>query len=600
MKKRLTRAEVPVAQTWNLDDLFTSVEAWSTEVTAISQDASTVTQFKGKLGDGASVLLACMEALEALQKRMIRVSTYAYLQTSTDATDQVNQANSSKISALMAQISAQLSFFESELLALPDGTIESYLKEEQGLLDFRRTLEDLLATRPHKLSPDAEAVVAALGEVLGAPFTIYGQSKATDMQFDPILNEKGEELPVSFALYETLYEQSANTEERRMAYASFTKTLQQYKNTFAATYATEVKKQLAMAKLRNYESVTQMLLHPQQVTETMYHNIHDIIQAELAPHMRRLAKLRQRELGLEQMLFCDLKAPIGQDDATTISFDDASKMILEALDIMGPEYLEVMETALSDRWVDYSDNIGKRTGAFCSSPYGVHPYIMMTWTGKMRSVFTLAHELGHAGHFAMAGKYQRLSNTRPSMYFIEAPSTMNEMILGRTILKKTTDPKVRRTIILQFLGTYYHNFVTHMLEAELQRRVYAHAEAGKAITANVLSDLKGAVLSEFWGDAVVIDEGARLTWMRQPHYYMGLYPYTYAAGLTASTAVSELIEEEGAPAAARWLDVLKAGGTMKPLELMYMAGVDMSSPEPIRKAVAFVGSLVDELEKSFQ
>jgi oligoendopeptidase F len=211
----------------------------------------------------------------------------------------------------------------------------------------------------------------------------------------------------------------------------------------------------------------------------------------------------------------------------------------------------------------------------------------------------LAHELGHAGHFAMAGRYQRLHNTRPSRYFIEAPSTMNEMLLAQSILAKTTDSRKRRSVILQLLGTYYHNFVTHLLEGELQRRVYAHAEAGKPITANVLSELKGEILSTFWGDAVEIDEGARLTWMRQPHYYMGLYPYTYAAGLTASTAVSQMIQEEGKPAAERWLEVLKAGGTKKPLELMKMAGVDMSSPEPIRKAVAYVGSLVDELEKSF-
>lgn len=599
MKKRLTRAEVPVEQTWDLRALFDSNEAWTAEVDAISGDVKTVTQFKGRLGEGAKTLLDCLEALESLNKRIIRVSTYAYLRTSTDATDQENQANASKVSAMSAQVSAQLSFFESELLALPEGTIEKYLESETGLQEFRRTLGDLLESRPHKLSPESEALLAALGEVLSAPFTIYGQSKATDMQFDPIQNDQGEELPVSFALYETLYEQSANTEERRKAYASFTKTLQQYKNTFATTYATEVKKQIVMSRQRNYESVTHMLLHPQQVTMTMYHNILDIIQAELAPHMRRLAKLRQRQLGLEKMLFCDLKAPIEQGDSSVVTFADASKMILEALEIMGPEYLGVMETALSERWVDYSDNVGKRTGAFCSSPYGVHPYIMMTWTGKMRSVFTLAHELGHAGHFAMAGKYQRLSNTRPSMYFIEAPSTMNEMLLGRHILRNTTDAAVRRTVILQFLGTYYHNFVTHMLEAELQRRVYTHAEAGKAITANVLSDLKGSVLSDFWGDAVEIDDGARLTWMRQPHYYMGLYPYTYAAGLTASTAVSQIIEEEGAPAAARWLDVLKAGGTLNPLELMKMAGVDMSTPDPIRKAVAFVGSLVDELEKSF-
>ncbi len=600
MKKRLLREEVPVEQTWDLSDLFPNDEVWSAEVDAVIRDISSITKYKGTLGESASQLLNCLVELDRYQERIVRVSTFAYLRSSADATDAVNQAHSSKVSAATAQISAGLSFLESEVLSIPEEKLAQFMEEEQGLQVFQAKLEKIQQVRAHMLSPETETVLAALGEALSAPFTIYGQSKATDMQFDSIKNDKGEMLPVSFALYETLYEQSTNTDERRKAYASFTKTLRQYKNTFAATYATELKKQVALARLRNYESVTHMLLQPQQVSVTMYENILNIIQAELAPHMRRLAKLRQRVLGLEEMRFCDLKAPIGQEETAPISFAEASAMILEALTIMGPEYHAVMQKALAERWVDYSDNVGKRTGAFCSSPYGVHPYIMMTWTGKMRSVFTLAHELGHAGHFAMAGKYQRLSNTRPSMYFIEAPSTMNEMILGRSILAKTTDLKVRRTVILQFLGTYYHNFVTHMLEAELQRRAYAHVEAGKAITANVLSELKGSVLSDFWGDAVVIDEGAQLTWMRQPHYYIGLYPYTYAAGLTASTAVSQLIEEEGAPAAQRWLEVLKAGGTLKPLDLMKMAGVDMSTPDPIRKAVAFVGSLVDELENSFK
>lgn len=259
-----------------------------------------------------------------------------------------------------------------------------------------------------------------------------------------------------------------------------------------------------------------------------------------------------------------------------------------------------MKKALADRWVDLADNVGKSTGAFCSSPYGVHPYILITWQDTMRGAFVLAHELGHAGHFYLANKNQRIMNTRPSTYFVEAPSTLNEMLLGRHLLKKTQDKRMRRWVILQLLGTYYHNFVTHLLEGEFQRRVYEAAEKGQPITAKMLCDLKGSVLSSFWGDAVTLDEGASLTWMRQPHYYMGLYPYTYSAGLTASTLVSQMIEEEGKPAVDRWISVLKAGGTKKPVDLLKDAGVDMTNPEAITKAVAYVGMLVEELENSYE
>ncbi|TWL99171.1 Oligoendopeptidase F, plasmid [Bacillus licheniformis] len=224
---------------------------------------------------------------------------------------------------------------------------------------------------------------------------------------------------------------------------------------------------------------------------------------------------------------------------------------------------------------------------------------MMTWTDTMRDAFTLAHELGHAGHFYFANREQRIMNVRPSLYFIEAPSTMNEMLLAQHLFSKTNDPKMKRWVINQLMGTYYHNFVTHLLEGEYQRRVYELAEQGHALTASVLSEQTSAVLSEFWGSGVKVDEGASLTWMRQPHYYMGLYPYTYSAGLTASTIVSQQIKEEGRPAVDRWLNVLKAGGTMKPLDLLKHAGVDMSTDQPIRRAVTYVGTLVDELEKLY-
>ena len=218
----------------------------------------------------------------------------------------------------------------------------------------------------------------------------------------------------------------------------------------------------------------------------------------------------------------------------------------------------------------------------------------------MRSAFVLAHELGHAGHFYIAGRNQTIVNTRPSTYAIEAPSTINELLLGEHILNKAEDPRMKRWVVLQLLGTYYHNFVTHLLEAEFQRRVYHLAENGTPLTASVFCEQKSNVLIDFWGDTVEIDEGASMTWMRQPHYYMGLYPYTYSAGLTVATAAAQMIKEEGQPAVDRWLDLLKAGGTIKPLEFVKTAGVDMSKLNPIRTAVDYVGSLVDELCRELQ
>lgn len=600
MAKKTLRSEVPVELTWNLEDLFVTKEAWEQELASVEADIPTVTQYKGRLGESSRVLLDCLNAQEDLYKRVTLVATYARLRQTEDGTNPEHQGNAARTGAMLATVQAALTFVDSEILALPDRKIEQYLKEEKGLADFKKNLEELMEKKPHQLSPETEETLAALGQVLSSPYMTYELSKSSDMDFPSFKDDEGNELPLTFALFEDRYELSANTAIRRNAYEAFTKTLNQYKNTFAATYSTEIKKQVVLARQRKYESVTHMLLQPHQVTLEMYNNQLDIIQKELAPHMRRFAQLKKRVLGLDKMTFCDLKAPLDPEFNPATSYEEASETILKSLEVMGPEYHGVMKKALTERWVDLAENVGKATGAFCSSPYGVHPFILITWTDTMRGAFILTHELGHAGHFYYAGGNQRLVNTRPSLYFIEAPSTINELLLSQHLLKTTDDARMKRWILLQSLGTYYHNFVTHLLEGELQRRVYALAEAGKPITAVTLSEQKKELLENFWGDTVEIDEGAALTWMRQPHYYMGLYPYTYSAGLTASTAVAELIKEEGQPAVDRWIDVLKAGGTKRPLELMKHAGVDMSTPDPIRKAVAYVGSLVDQLEKSYE
>ncbi|WP_374711940.1 oligoendopeptidase F [Symbiobacterium terraclitae] len=598
MAKRLTRAEVPVEQTWRLTDLFATQEEWERELEAIGEAVQTVTQYKGRLGEGAGVLLACLTAHEELRGRMVRAGTYASLRFSEDGSNPENQAAMARAQALLAQVGAALAFLESEILALPEGTVARYLGEEPGLAPFGRWLELVLDRRPHALHPETEAALAALGEVTGAPYLVYNRAKAGDMSFEPITVD-GRTEPVSFSTYEERLERDPDAAVRRTAFRSFSAGLRRYQNTFGATFATEVKKNVVLARLRGYESATHMLLHPQEVTVDVYNNILDVIQAEVAPHMRRYARLRKRVLGLDKLLYCDIEAPLDPGYNPPVTFAEASQIILDGLAVLGPEYLEIVRNALTDRWVDWADNVGKSTGAFCSSPYGAHPFILISWAGTMRNVLVLAHELGHAGHFTLAQRNQRLTNARPSTFFVEAPSTMNELLVGQHIMAGTSDPRMRRWVIMQFLSTYHHNFVRHLLEGELQRRIYALAEQGTPITAATLSETKGEILNEFWAGEVEIDDDAKLTWMRQPHYYMGLYPYTYAAGLTVSTAVAQAIRSEGQPAVDRWLRVLKAGGTMGPLQLAEAAGVNLATPEAVRKAVAYVGSLVDELEQSF-
>ena len=599
MHNRLSRAEVPVETTWDLSDLFASESAWEAEMQAVDHAHQAVSVYQGQLGCGASQLLACLSAEETLYTRLTRVGTFANLRNAQDGTNPLHQAASARVSALFARVGASTSFIDSEILALPAGLLEQFMASEPGLAAFKTHLTDLLELRPHRLGADTERVLASLGEVLNAPAMIYNRSKTGDMQFAPFTDSAGTVVANSVNGFESTFETHGDTSVRRGAWASFSAGLKAYNHTYAATFATEVNKNVAMARLRGYRSTEEFLLQPHKIPHAVYSNILDIIQAELAPHMQRYARLRRRVLGLDRLLYCDIKAPLDPAFNPRVTYEEGCKLILDSLAVMGPEYVGFARKTMQQRWVDRADNIGKSSGAFCASPYGVHPYILITWADTMRNVFTLAHELGHGGHFGLAMQHQRFVNMRPAMPFVEAPSIMNEMLLAQHILGQSQDLRMRRTVIMQVLGTYHHNFVTHLLEAELQRQVYALAESGRSITAAVLNERKGHILAGFWGDTVEVDDGARMTWMRQPHYYMGLYPYTYSVGLVASTAMSLLIQKEGQAAVQRWLQVLKAGGTHPPLELLQMAGIDMKSPQPIRDAVAYVGRLIDELEQSF-
>ncbi|WP_088071862.1 oligoendopeptidase F [Gottfriedia luciferensis] len=597
--KRLNRSEVPTEMTWNLKDLYPSRVEWLVALEMIENELDEAKTFKGSVLSSANHLKKTLLTYESIMLQLIRCGTYVGLRQSEDGTNPQNQSDSLQYSSLNTKVDTTLTFIHSELLNLDEAMLESFIKEENEIGVFKLFLEEIISSKQHKLLPETEEALAALGEVHSAPYRIYETSKAADLEFDSLEDENGKELENSFAMFENLYEFSPNHTVRKNAYESFTKTLNQYKNTYASVYATQVKKEVALSKLRNYKSVTHMLLEDHKVSLDMYHNQLNVIYKELAPHMRKLANLKKKQLGLETLHFYDLKAPLDVKFNPTTTYEEAKDTILKSLEVMGPEYVSIMEKAFNERWIDYSDNVGKSTGAFCSSPYGVHPYILISWQDNMRNAFVLAHELGHAGHFYYANKNQRVVNTRPSMYFVEAPSTFNEMLLGQYLLKQTNDPNMKRWVILQLLGTYYHNFVTHLLEGEFQRRIYELAEKGTSLTATTFCEVKGNVLKEFWGDSVEIDEGASLTWMRQPHYYMGLYPYTYSAGLTASTAISRRIESEGQPVIDAWIEVLKAGGSKKPEELLKMAGVDLTTSAPIKEAVEYVGSLVNELESLF-
>ena len=406
----------------------------------------------------------------------------------------------------------------------------------------------------------------------------------------------GKEYPLSFVLFEEEWEYEPDRKLRHGAFEAFSKKLREYQHTIALAYQTQIQKEKTLATLRGFDSVFDSLLFEQKVDRELYDRQIDLIMEHLAPHMRRYANLLKKVHGLEEMTFADLKLDLDPDFEAEISIEEGEKYIEGALSVLGDDYLKIIKRAFKERWIDFVQNKGKTTGAFCATPYGSHPFILISWAGKMRDVFTLAHELGHAGHFYLTNENQNIFDTEPSLYFVEAPSTMNEMLMANYLMEKIDKPGMRRWVLSSIIGrTYYHNFVTHLLEAHFQREVYKIVDTGGSLQASILSKLKRETLEKFWGDTVKLNEGAELTWMRQAHYYMGLYSYTYSAGLTIATEVSRRILREGQKAVEDWREVLKAGGTRTPVELARMAGVDICTDKPLLSTIEYIGKMIEEI-----
>lgn len=588
------RSEVSVEETWNLEDLFSSEKEYQDAISELVQLVDSFqSNFKGKITDSNSAIEA-LTGYAAIYEKFTPIGAYASLAFSTDQTDNEAQMRSGKFSSIAASLSSKLSFVDSELLELSMDELNEAMNKSE---DYAHYLKQLIRQKPHQLHPEVEKTIAAYSSSFSAPYGLYNTTKMVDLSFEDF-EVNGKKYPLSYVSFEGDWEAETDTEIRRAAFDSFSKQIKNYQHTTAKTYDMKLQIEKTTSDLRGYDNIFDYLLFDQEVDQSLYNRQIDLITSELAPHMRKYAKLLQNVHGLDKMTFADLKIPLDPSYEPKITIEESKKYMNDALAIMGDDYLDMVNRSFDERWIDFAQNTGKSTGAFCSSPYGSHPYILISWSSRMNEVFVLAHELGHAGHFYNAHKKQNVFNSRPSLYFIEAPSTMNEMLMANHLLENSDDPKFKRWVISSIVArTYYHNFVTHLLEAAYQRKVYERVNAGENVNAGILNEIKRGVLEEFWGDAVEITPGAELTWMRQPHYYMGLYPYTYSAGLTISTQVSKRILSEGESAVTDWLEVLQAGGTKTPVELAQMAGVDVTTEQPLRDTIAYIGELVDELIK---
>ncbi|SHJ17581.1 oligoendopeptidase F [Pseudobutyrivibrio xylanivorans] len=589
------RSEVPVELTWDTSRLFKSSKELMSALEEFKKLTSDMEkEYKGKLTT-AEAINDCMDKLNKWNIMADHLYNYVDLNVSVDYTNADAQKEQALVMSEFSRALSTVSFVDSDLAEAPKELIEEAINSATV---GKHYLEDVERQRPHRLTPETEAAIAALRDTIEAPYKIYETSKLADIQF-PDFEANGEKHPLGYSLFEDNYEYERDTEVRRAAFDAFSKKIREYMYTTATVYGSHVRTEKTISELRKYDSVLDYLLFEQKVTREMYDRQIDLIMEKLAPHMRKYARLLKEANGLDKMTYADLKIALDPDYDPKVTIEKSKEYIIDGLSIMGDDYKEMLETAYKERWVDFARNIGKSTGGFCASPYQKGSYILLSWNDRMSDVFTLAHELGHAGHFRACGKAQSALDVEVSDYVVEAPSTINELLMAEYLKEKSGDDKRFRRWVLasQISNTYYHNFVTHLLEAAYQREVYKRVNKGEAVPAETLNEIYKDVLKKFWGDEVELTEGCELTWMRQPHYYMGLYSYSYSASLTIATQVMKRIRKEGQPAVEDWKKTLAAGGTVTPVEFAKMAGVDVTTDAALLDTIDYIGSIIDEIEQ---
>ena len=589
------RSELPKELTWDLTLLFKDQAAFEAALTEVK---AKVTEFKEtfqgliKKAKDVEAGLITYNEIAILKDHLVNYGELAY---SVELNNEMAEKNLMAVDQLKEWINQNIAFFKAEVLALETSVLDAVKANEEMTL-FLPFLEELEREKPTLFDAETEGILGALSGTLFGQEKLYNSWKFEDLTFEDFTVD-GETFHNSFAGFEQDLEVHPNREVRHKAWKSFHDGLARYQNVAAGNYITLVKTHKKMATLRGFDSVFDYLLFSQNVSTKDYNNVIDTLMSEWAPVMRRYASMLKEEQGLDEISLADIKISFSKDPAQKISVEESRQMVQMALSPLGDEYSEIIERAFEERWIDYPMNQGKLTGGFCASPYRKPNYILLNWTGLLNEVLVLAHELGHAGNFALASQAQSQLSVDPSLYFVEAPSTCNEVITCQYLLNQPLEDSAKRNLLAGFVtSTYYHNMVTHLLEATYQRKVYQAVDKGEVLNARVLNQFFKESLEEFWGDALTINEGAELTWMRQPHYFDGLYSYTYSAGLSIGTQMGQRIAAGDQEAIDQWIAVLRQGGAKGPLELAKMANVDMSTPEPLRQAITYVSELLDQID----
>ena len=591
-QKIRTRAQIPVEDTWNLADLYPSDEAWEQDLQTLKQDGAALAAFAGRLGDAES-LYAYLQTMEQVDEKADRLGNYCMRKADEDTRNPVYQSMSGQFMSAVVELSAACSFETPEIMAIDDETLAGFYTACPALERYRRYLTDLRRLREHVLSPAEEKLLAAAGEISQAPDNIYSLFADADLTFPDALDSDGKPHPVSQGTF-VACEESPDRVLRKNAYESLYNGFTRFKNTAAGLLNAQNKQLKFFADARKYPSAFDAALNRTNVPTSVYRNLIEAVHQN-ADKMHRYIRLRKKLLGVDQLHFYDVYTPLVADVDAYIPFDEAKRTVYESLAPLGEDYRRILQEGFEDRWIDVYQNEGKRSGAY-SAGAGVHPYVLLNYTGTLDSQFTLAHEMGHALHSYLSNKNQNSIDANYVIFVAEVASTCNEALLMEYLLGKTTDKKQRAYLINHFLDQFKGTIYRQTMFAEFELNIGTMVAEGKTLTADALCQEYRRLNELYYGPDIVVDDFIAVEWARIPHFYYNYYVFQYATGYAAAIALSRRILTEGEPAVRDYLSFLSGGRTKSPIELLKGAGVDMTSAEPVNSALALFGTLLDEME----
>ena len=588
------RKDIDVKDTWNLESIYANNELWEEDYAALEKDAAEFAKLKGAIEADVSKIPAVLDAYYGLHRRLSKLSVYARMRFDQDTADSTYQTMAAKIGSLGVKIGAASAFVEPEILSYSKEQLEAAEKENERTAYYGRKIEEMLRGQEHTLDAEKEELLAAAGDMAEAPDDIFSVLMNADMKYPDIVLEDGTHLPLTNSTYIS-YMESPDRAVREGAFKTLYGQIASLKNTFAAIYRGNLKQAKFYAQSRKYSSARAMYLADSNVPESVYDNLLSAVH-EALPMMYRYVAIRKKVLGVDKLHMYDVYTPIVAAQNQTYEFEQAKQMVLEALKPMGEDYLSHAREGLENRWIDIYPNKGKKGGAYSWGCYDSQPFILLNYTKNLDSVFTLIHEMGHSIHSYYSRTAQDYAYSDYKIFVAEVASTCNECLLMHDLLEKTTDKEQRKYLLNHYLDSFKGTLFRQTMFAEFEKNAHEYCAQGKPLTAEALSQMYLELNQKYFGPDMEKDEEIAYEWMRIPHFYTPFYVYQYATGYSAAVALSAKILKEGKPAVDAYMGFLKGGESKDPIDLLKMAGVDMTTEKPVADALALFGELVTELE----